>query len=48
MQVAAPGEAAVLIDQLRTAGITLTYDPDSRTIRTDDGSIAATAVSQAR
>jgi hypothetical protein len=48
MQVAAPREAAVLIDHPRTAGITLTYDPDTRTIRTNDGSIAATAVSQAR
>ena len=34
LQVTAPGETAGLIDQLRTAGITLTYDPDTRTIRT--------------
>ena len=31
MQITAPGQAAGLIDQLRTAGITLTYDPDTRT-----------------
>ena len=30
-----------LIDQLRTAGVTLTYDPDSRTIRTGDNSAVA-------
>ena len=36
MQITAPGQAAGLIDQLRTAGITLTYDPDTRTIRTSD------------
>jgi hypothetical protein len=39
MQVTAPGEAAGLIDQLRTAGITLTYDPDTRTIRTGGNDI---------
>jgi hypothetical protein len=39
VQVTAPGEAAGLIDQLRTAGITLTYDPDTRTIRTDGNEI---------
>ena len=42
MQITAPGQAAGLIDQLRTAGITLTYDPDTRTIRTSD-SAAVTA-----
>jgi site-specific DNA recombinase len=41
MQVTAPGEAAGLIDQLRTAGITFTDDPDTRTIRTSD-SVAVT------
>jgi site-specific DNA recombinase len=41
VQVTAPGEAAGLIDQLRTAGITFTYDPDTRTIRTSD-SVAVT------
>ena len=34
-----------LIDQLRTADITLTYEPDTRTLRTGDSSIAAVAVS---
>ena len=41
LQVTAPGQAAGLIDQLRTAGITFTYDPDTRTIRTSD-SVAVT------
>ena len=36
MQITAPGQAAGLIDQLLTAGMTLTYDPDTRTIRTSD------------
>lgn len=45
-QVAAPGEVAALIDQLRTADITLTYEPDTRTLRTSsDSNIAAVAVS---
>ena len=48
MQVNAPGEVAGLIDQLRTAGITLTYDPDTRTIRTGDSGIAAVTVGQHR
>ena len=48
MQVTAPGEAAGLIDQLRTAGITLTYDPDTRTVRTGDRDIAAVAIGQDR
>ena len=34
-----------LIDQLRTADITLIYEPDTRTLRTGDSSIAAVAVS---
>ena len=41
MQITSPDETAALIDQLRTAGITLTYDPDTRTIRTGDSVIAA-------
>jgi site-specific DNA recombinase len=45
MQGAAPGEVAALIDQLRTADITLTYEPDTRTLRTSDSGIAAVAVS---
>jgi site-specific DNA recombinase len=46
MQVTAPGEAAGLIDQLRAAGITLTYDPDTRTVRTGDNEIVAVAIGQ--
>ena len=46
MQITAPGQAAGLIDQLRTAGIILTYDPDTRTIRTSDS--AAVTVGQDR
>jgi hypothetical protein len=48
MQVAAPGTTAGLIDQLRTAGTTLTYDPDTRTIRTSGGDSVAVTVSQDR
>jgi hypothetical protein len=48
MQAAAPAEVAASIDQLRTAGITLTYEPDTRTLRTSDSSIAAIAVSSTR
>ena len=46
MQVTAPGQAAGLIDQWRTAGIILTYDPDTRIIRTSDS--AAVTVGQDR
>ncbi len=46
MQVTAPGEVAGLIDQLRTAGITLTYDPETRTIRTGASDIAAVTIGQ--
>jgi hypothetical protein len=46
MQITAPGRAAGLIDQLRTAGITLTYNPDTRTIRSSDS--AAVTVGQDR
>ena len=48
MQVTAPGAAAGLIDRLRTAGITLTYDPATRTIRTGDTDIVAVTVGQDR
>jgi site-specific DNA recombinase len=44
MQVTAPGETAGLIDQLRTTGITLTYDPNTRTIRTGDSDVAAITI----
>jgi hypothetical protein len=44
MQITTPDGTACLIDQLRTAGIILIYDPDTRTIRTDDSHpIAVTA-----
>jgi hypothetical protein len=36
IQITTPVETAGLIDQLRTAGIILTYDPDTQTIRADD------------
>jgi site-specific DNA recombinase len=48
MQVTNPGETAGLIDALRTAGITLTYDPDTRTIRNDDRNIVAVTVGRDR
>jgi hypothetical protein len=44
--ITTPTQTASLIDQLRTAGITLTYDPDTRTLHTGDSSIAAVTVSQ--
>jgi hypothetical protein len=47
-QITAPRETAALIDQLRTAGIILTYDPDTRTLRTGDSSIAAVTVGRNR
>jgi hypothetical protein len=39
-QITSPDQAAALISQLRTAGITLTYNPDTRTLCTSDSSIA--------
>ena len=33
LQITTPAQTAGLIDQFRTAGITLTYDPDTQTIR---------------
>jgi hypothetical protein len=44
MQITAPDEAAALIDKLRTAGIIVTYDPDTRVLCIGDSSIAAVAV----
>jgi site-specific DNA recombinase len=35
-QVARPAQAADLIDNLRTTGVILTYDPDQRTLRCQD------------
>ena len=48
MQVTAPAETAGLIDQLRTAGVILTYDPDTRTIRTGDSDPVAVTVGRDR
>lgn len=42
-RITAPAQAADLIDHLRAAGVTLTYDPDTRTLRTGNG--AAVTVS---
>ena len=44
VKITAPDETAALIGKLQTAGITLTYDPDTRTLRIGDSSIAAVAV----
>jgi site-specific DNA recombinase len=43
-QITDPAETACMIDQLRTAGVSLTYDPDTRTIRTDGNSAVAVTV----
>ena len=48
VQVTAPAEAAGLIDRLRASGVTLTYDPDTRTIRTGDSDTIAVTVSRDR
>jgi hypothetical protein len=48
MQVTTPAKTAGLIDQLRTAGTTITYDPDTRTIRTGGGDNVGVAVGQDR
>jgi hypothetical protein len=41
-QVAAPAQAADLIDRLRADGVTLIYDPATRALRTDTNSLAVT------
>ncbi len=41
VQITGPAGTADLIDQLRTAGVTLTYDPDTRTIRAGGNSAVA-------
>ena len=42
-QLTTPTQAAALVDQLRTAGVILTYDPGTLTMRThDDDPIAVT------
>ena len=43
-QITDPAETACLIDQLRAAGVSLTYDPDTRTNRTDGNSAVAVTV----
>jgi hypothetical protein len=47
-QLTTPAEIACLIDQMRTAGVTLTYDPDTETIRTGDNSAVAVTVGRDR
>ncbi len=43
-RITAPGQAADLIDCLRATGLTLTYDPGKRTLRTDaEKAVAVTA-----
>jgi hypothetical protein len=34
-QITAPAQAAGLIDQLRSTGVSLIYDPATKTLRTD-------------
>ncbi len=44
VQVTVPAETADLIDWLRTSGAVLTYDPETRTIRTSGSDpVAVTA-----
>jgi hypothetical protein len=46
VRVTAAHDAADLIDQLRTCGTVITYDPDTRTIRAGDRDSIAVAASQ--
>ena len=46
MQITAPADAADLIDQLRASGAVLTYDPDTRTIRSGDSGMIAVTTGQ--
>jgi len=48
VQLISPAETAGLIDQLRTADITLTYDPDTQTIRTHGSDPVAVTASRDR
>jgi len=48
VQLATAADIAGLIDQLRTAGITLTYDPDTRTLRAGGGSAVVVAMGRDR
>ena len=42
-RITVPAQAADLIDRLRAVGVTLTYEPDTKTLRTGNG--AAVTVS---
>jgi len=44
MLLTAPDQAADLIDQVRVAGITLTYDPAAKTLCADTGNPADVSV----
>jgi site-specific DNA recombinase len=46
MQVAAPGEVATLIGQLRAAAAVLTYDPGTHTLRSGDNAAIAVTTGQ--
>jgi hypothetical protein len=48
VQVTAPAEAAGLIDRLRASGVTLTYDPATRSVRSGDGDSVAVMVGRDR
>ena len=48
MQITAPAEAAALIDQLRDHSLTITYHPDTQTIRTDGRDPVAITVGRDR
>jgi glycerol-3-phosphate O-acyltransferase len=47
-QLTTPAETAGLVDQLRTAGVILTYDPGTLTIRTRDDDPLAVTMSRNR
>ena len=48
VQLTSPAETAGLIERLRTADITLTYDPDTQTIRTNGSDPVAVTASRDR
>ena len=48
IQLTGPAETAGLIEQLQTADISLTYDPDTQTIRTDGSDPLAVTASRDR
>ena len=47
MLVTAPTRAGELIDHLRAADVTLTYDPGKRTLRTDTDAPVTVTISHA-